>query len=125
MAIGFRAGRQQSGYQTLTFLQVKWPAWLGRRLLGFDGHLIHYPVGSHIPPHIDRVAQGRHYRINLVLWQPRQGGQFDCRDAQGRPCWSLGRRLFFFRPDLMTHSVSRCEGKRVVFSLGWALRDLD
>ncbi|GAB3263404.1 2OG-Fe(II) oxygenase [Chitinimonas naiadis] len=125
MAIGFRAGRQQSGYQTLTFLHVRWPSWLGRGLLGFDGHLIHYPRGSHIPPHTDKVQRGRHYRINLVLWQPAQGGEFQCFDAQGRPAWSLWRRLFFFRPDVMTHSVTACGGRRIVLSLGWALRDPD
>ncbi|PHV11892.1 hypothetical protein [Chitinimonas sp. BJB300] len=123
MPIGFRAGRQQTGYQTFTFLHVKWPTWLGSRLLGFDGHLIFYPAGSHIPPHIDQVANGCHYRINLVLWQPARGGEFVCHDVQGRPCWSLGRRLFFFRPDQMTHSISRCESRRLVLSLGWALRD--
>ncbi|MGQ5523482.1 2OG-Fe(II) oxygenase [Chitinimonas sp. PSY-7] len=124
MPIGFRAGRQQTGYQTFTFLHVKWPAWLGGRLLGFDGHLILYPTGSHIPPHVDKVSDGCHYRINLVLWQPARGGKFECHDAQDRPCWSVGQRLFFFRPDQMTHSVSQCESRRVVLSLGWALRDM-
>jgi hypothetical protein len=123
MVWGFRLGRQHSGYRTFTFLHVKWPRWLGRWLLGFDGHVIHYPAGSHIPPHRDRVEHGRHFRINLVLWQPARGGEFVCEGDNGRHGWSLGRRLFVFRPDVMTHSVSRCEGPRVVLSFGWALAD--
>ncbi|MBV8466733.1 MAG: 2OG-Fe(II) oxygenase [Burkholderiales bacterium] len=122
MAVGFKAGRQQTGYQTLTFLHVKWPTWLGRALLGFDGHLIRYPAGSHIPPHRDAVKDGRHFRLNLVLWQPREGGAFECVHEDGRSCWSFAGRLFFFRPDIMMHSVTRCGGNRWVLSFGWALR---
>lgn len=125
MAWGFRAGRQRSGYRTFTFLHLKWPRRLGGTFLGCDGHLIHYPDGSHIPPHRDPVAHGRHYRINLVLWRPRGGGVFEAVGDGGRRGWALGQRLFFFRPDLMTHSVSRCDGARWVLSFGWALADRD
>lgn len=107
----WQRGRQAGGYDRMLLATARWP-------LPFDCYLIRYPDGSHIPPHTDPVSEGRHYRLNIVLKSPRQGGEFLCAN----PIFST-RRIKLFRPDQCEHSVSRVEGgSRYVFSIGWVLR---
>ncbi len=81
----------------------------------FDSYLIRYPEGSEIPPHTDQVTTGRHYRLNIILKSPREGGEFIC----AKPIFAT-RRIKLFRPDACEHSVTRVVGgNRYVFSLGW------
>ncbi|SFR43985.1 hypothetical protein SAMN04488073_1264 [Marinobacter gudaonensis] len=76
-------------------------------------YLVHYPEGHRVVPHIDMVAHGRLYKLNLVLKQPRSGGQFICE----RNIFNLIGRAYLFRPDLYQHQVSRIEkGNRWLLS---------
>lgn len=75
--------------------------------------LVHYGEGHRVAPHVDMVARGRLYKLNLVLIKPKRGGQFFCE----RNIASLFGRLILFRPDLNVHEVSRIEhGNRWLLS---------
>lgn len=68
-----------------------------------------------MPPHVDRVARGRHYRLNIILRRARTGGEFAC----ARTLYASSR-IKLFRPDEETHSVTRIvSGNRWVLSIGW------
>jgi hypothetical protein len=108
----WRPGRIGSGYRKMLFARAKLGA---RGLLGFDVYLLDYPPGSSIPSHLDTVKLARHFRVNVVL---RTGGS----RYEGRTLWRLGERVIFFRPDRMTHGVPACARRRVVLSVGWAVR---
>lgn len=85
--------------------------------LPFDSYLIRYAEGSEILPHTDPVAEGRHYRLNLVLKSPRSDGEFVCTS----PIFA-SRRIKLFRPDVREHSVMKLVGgSRYVLSLGWVI----
>lgn len=82
----------------------------------FDFYLLYYPQGSAIASHKDYVTFGKHYRLNYVLKQAKDGGVFI---LAGKPLLKLGR-LVLFRPDEQCHSVSTIKkGYRIVFSIGW------
>jgi hypothetical protein len=101
-------GRQGSGYDKLLLGGLYWP-------LPCDCYLLRFPEGSAVPPHVDRVERGRHYRLNIILRPARRGGDFVC----ARPIHA-SRRIKLFRPDVETHSVNRIEeGTRWVLSMGW------
>jgi hypothetical protein len=104
----WRRGRQGTGFDKMLLATLPWP-------IPFDCYLIRYPEGAEIPPHVDPVAKGRHYRLNVVIRRSPSGGEFACAD----PLYS-SPRVKFFRPDVSTHSVTRVEGgPRYVFSVGW------
>ena len=97
-------GRQKSGYLKSTFFQFK-------RL---DMHLIKYPEGASIPEHIDAVEYGKHYRLNIILKQPKKGGIFKCDKTIID--W---KNVKLFRSDIHKHSVTKIDiGERVVLSIG-------
>lgn len=104
----WKFGRQGTGYEALP-LAIS-------RALRFDCYLLRYRKGAGIPPHRDPAPAGaRHYRLNIILWPARKGGDLTCESYLFR----LGP-IKFFRPDLALHSVSPVEtGVRYVFSLGW------
>lgn len=80
-----------------------------------DCYLLYYPEGSVIPPHTDEWTGKRHFRLNIVLHQPKRGGEFKCAN-----CIINRFPVYFFRPDANEHSVTKIEeGYRLVFSLGW------
>lgn len=111
LAFRWQRGRQGTGYDKMLLVTAPWP-------LPFDSYLIRYPEGSEIPPHTDPVQAGRHYRLNVVLRSPREGGEFVCAD----PIFAT-RRIKLFRPDACEHSVTRVVGgSRYVLSVGWVLR---
>jgi hypothetical protein len=104
----WQRGRQDSGYDKLLLAGTLWP-------LPCDCYLLRFPAGASVPPHTDRVSQGRHYRLNIILRAPRRGGEFVC----ARPIHA-GRRIKLFRPDVEEHSVTMIEeGTRWVLSIGW------
>lgn len=104
----WQRGRQAGGYDKMLLLTGLWP-------LPFDMYLIRYPEGSFISPHIDTVDSGRHFRLNIVLWQAQRGGDFVCK----KPIFET-KRIKFFRPDVCEHSVTPVEkGRRYLFSIGW------
>ena len=81
----------------------------------FDIYLLKFPEGSRLVPHKDPVDGKRHYRVNVVLRPAEQGGIFLCNGA-----WVNFPRFKFFRPDQLTHGVSKIEkGERLVLSIGW------
>ncbi|WP_205746121.1 2OG-Fe(II) oxygenase [Dyella terrae] len=80
-----------------------------------DCYLLRFPAGTTVPPHVDRVERGRHFRLNIILRPAKRGGEFVCE----RPIF-ISRRIKLFRPDRETHSVTRIEeGTRWVLSFGW------
>lgn len=104
----WKLGRQGTGYEAF-------PLVLSKRLR-LDCYILRYRQGAGIPPHRDPAPVGaRHYRLNIVVWPARKGGDLSCENYLFR----LGP-LKFFRPDLALHSVTPVEeGVRYVFSLGW------
>lgn len=101
-------GRQQSGYDKMLLAGARWP-------LKFDLYLLKFPTGSEIPPHTDPVTESRHYRLNIVLKNAIEGGEFICKD----PIFET-RRLKLFRPDVSEHQVTKIiKGQRLLLSLGW------
>ena len=107
----WRTGRQNPGYRKMLLLANPF-------LIPFDIYLLKFETNSEIQPHKDTVDSGRHYRLNLILWSAKQGGDFECE----RTIYE-GRFLKVFRPDLYDHSVTRItSGTRYVLSIGWVLR---
>lgn len=103
----WRAGRQQTGYEKMLL-------FVSSFLLPFDCYLLRFGEGAEIPPHTDPVTEKRHFRLNIVLWHARHGGEFVCSD----PIYASAR-IKLFRPDVASHGVTRVEaGKRIVLSLG-------
>jgi hypothetical protein len=104
----WKSGRQGTGYDIFPLALSKF--------FRCDCYLIRYRPGAGIPPHRDTVKPGnRHFRLNIILWPARKGGDLSCE-------WYLFRLgpLKFFRPDLAEHSVSPVEsGVRYVLSFGW------
>ena len=95
----------------MLLLQSRWP-------LSFDVYMLRFRQGSEIPPHTDPVAQGRHYRCNIVVKRAREGGDFVC----STPIFATSR-IKIFRPDACEHSVTRIvRGSRYVLSIGWVRR---
>lgn len=106
---GWTPGRQGSGYLKFKLCALE-PY--------FDAYILRYPTGSQIPAHRDPVEGRAHYRLNLVLWRPTVGGEFQCHSSIFQ-----GSRVTLFRPDLHVHSVSPIqEGSRLVLSLGMSRR---
>jgi hypothetical protein len=102
-------GRQKTGYLKKTFYAFK---LLG---VGFDCHLIKYPEGSHIPPHVDEVTDKSHGRLNIILNHAELGGQFKKNGV------AQHGRIHMFRPDRDKHEVTNIDkGNRMVLSFGIA-----
>lgn len=104
--------QKNSGYKVLTLIfSVKFL---------IDCIIIKYPNGSKMEPHVDKPSCNRpHYRINIVLWNSRKGGQFICE----RTIFTLFNRIYFFRADLYEHSVTTVDsGVRYVLSIGKTLK---
>jgi len=113
-AFRWQQGRQGTGYDKMLLITAPWP-------VPFDSYLIRYPEGSEIPSHTDSVANGRHYRLNVILKAPKSGGVFVCSE----PIYE-SRRIKLFRPDKSSHGVSRVVGgSRYVLSVGWVLGKRD
>lgn len=104
-------GRQGTGYAKMLLATSSWP-------IGFDLYLLRYEKGQGITRHTDPVPGKRHYRINVELIRGK-GGQFHC-EGQYRK-WGP---MIFFRSDINPHWVDPVEeGRRIVVSLGWVLRN--
>ncbi len=106
-------GRQKTGYKRLTLFNCKINLF---KFYGFDTHIIKYDDGNFIPPHKDKVKFGKHHRMNIILWSSG-GGEFICNNSK-KFLWD---KIIYFRPDIEEHSVSPCEGKRIVLSIGWLI----
>jgi hypothetical protein len=87
---------------------AKWPRH-------FDVYLLRFFEGHEVPPHTDRVKDGEHHRINVVLKNAVEGGQFICKDSIYE-----SKYIKYFRPDTSEHKVTKIiKGSRYVFSFGW------
>ena len=101
----WKQGRQGTGYNTLTLVNSS----------RFDFHIVTYPVGSYIPPHVDELESGRkHYRLNVLLCGD---DTFECQKVVFK-WW----RFTLFRPDVNIHSVPLVKKKRILLSFGFAVR---
>ena len=108
----FKEGRQGAGYEVMTLFSVKLPF---AKLRGFDLHVLRYKSGTNIPSHVDKVASGKHHRINWVIKHPVRGGKFRCDH-----CHRVTKNIIYFRPDLYHHEVTKVRGgSRVAISFGW------
>lgn len=104
-------GRQNSGYKKRKLFQFV------SKYICIDSYLIHYPLGSKIPPHKDPVNGYKHYRLNFIYKRAARGGNLY---VDGLPVKS---RLSFLKPDRQEHRVTTIrKGMRKVFSLGLAIR---
>ena len=104
----WRYGRQETGYHKMLLAGATWP-------VKFDLYLLRFPEGCELPFHTDTVESGKHYRLNVVLKQAIEGGDFICRS----PIYA-NSRIKLFRPDICEHSVSKVvRGNRYLLSLGW------
>jgi hypothetical protein len=108
--LSWQHGRQGTGYDKMLLAIARWP-------LAADCYLLRYPKGSAIPAHTDPVTGKRHYRLNIVIWQAAEGGDFLCNT----PIFATNR-IKLFRPDACEHAVSEVKrGSRYVLSIGWTL----
>lgn len=104
----WKAGRQQTGYEKMLLIANNF-------FFPFDCYLLRFRPGTEVPRHTDPVSDKRHFRLNIVLRNARQGGEFVCR----APIFE-SKRIKLFRPDASPHSVTRIvEGTRYVLSIGW------
>ena len=100
-------GRQSSGYYKLPIFGGSWP-------VNFDVWFLKFPPGAKILPHSDKVPTGKHYRLNIIVKNAKEGGEYF-----GEFLWR-SRRIILFRPDKMVHGVTKVtSGTRYVFSVGW------
>lgn len=108
MKLNWVPGRQNTGYHKILLCEAKWP-------IPFDVYLLRYNVGGHVPEHIDPVDTGKHFRLNIILKQAEEGGDFICPDAIYTSKW-----INLFRPDEALHEVLEVKkGHRYLFSIGW------
>ncbi len=101
-------GRQKSGYSKMLLGGATWP-------IKFDIYLINFPEGSEIRHHIDAVKNGEHFRLNIILKNAKQGGEFICKKVVFE-----SKRIKLFRPDISEHQVTKIiKGSRYILSIGW------
>jgi hypothetical protein len=90
----FVKGRQAGGYEKMGLVTARWP-------IPSDIYIIRFKTGTSIPKHRDVVSNGKHYRLNIVLWPFYQGGRFVCNKTI-----ILVGPVVLFRPDLEEHSLT-------------------
>lgn len=106
----WQSGRQNGGY-------LKMPLVMSLLPVPWDIHLVKMPEGSVVKEHTDPFNGRRMYRLNIVLSEPEEGGEFKCERTILN--W---RRVKFFRPDLYRHSVTQVtKGSRLILSFGICL----
>jgi len=104
----WQKGRQKTGYDKMLLGGLYWP-------IKFDCYLLRFPEGSEVSLHTDKVETGNHYRLNIILRNANEGGEFICDS----PIYQ-SKRIKLFRPDVCAHSVTKVlKGCRYVFSIGW------
>lgn len=107
----WQKGRQAGGYDKL--MLVSW--------LFFDSYILRFPHGTEIKPHRDPVKGKRHYRLNITLRMATSGGTLCFHPHPRVEVRNLGR-VFFFRSDKITHSMTKTSGKtQYVLSFGWVI----
>ncbi len=56
-------------------------------LVPFDVYVLRFRPGVVVPRHTDPVDGKRHYRVNIVLRQAKEGGEFVCDEAIINRSW--------------------------------------
>ncbi|GGP57605.1 hypothetical protein GCM10009409_24530 [Shewanella saliphila] len=80
----------------------------------FSVNLVTYHINHRVMNHVDPVQQGRYFKFNIIVKQPKVGGVFICQ----KTIFNLFNRVYLFRPDRYEHSVTKIEsGKRVILSI--------
>ena len=76
----------------------KFPLWYFRIWKwGFDAYILRYQPDTYLKLHVDRVDNGKHWRLNIKLVGK---ASFFCHGTG-----IINRRFVFFRPDLYLHSL--------------------
>lgn len=112
-------GRQNSGYSK-SELEITWPVRRALNIMGdpwlYDAYLLRYPPGSEIKPHVDPSIPGLcHIRLNVLI-KYGIGGTLNLNgvDIRIQP-----GDAYIFRPDVVTHSVSKViQDTRLMLSIG-------
>ncbi len=131
VSILWAGGRQESGYAKLDLRAKEIPQALiapfaplmatirtsfGVNFTGWDAYLLRFPEGSSVPPHRDPIAHGEHLRFNGLVRAPMPGSGILRFEDQ---VFELSEGdAVCFRPDKVTHRVSRVIGERLVLSVG-------
>jgi hypothetical protein len=103
----FVPGRQGTGYEKLKLFSA----------LFFDSYVLRFDEGSYIPEHVDIVDGFNHFRLNVILRNADEGGEFRCDNVL-----SIFGRVHLFRPDIEKHLVTEIHsGRRIVLSFGMAI----
>jgi len=106
-------GRQQGSYSKMALI----PLWLSQAL-NCDAYLLRFPSGCSVIKHKDPVAEGyNHYRANIVIKRPIQGGRMFILGPIKR--WM---RLEIFRPDLYEHGLEPIVGSMYMLSFGCRIK---
>lgn len=90
----------------------------------YDAWIVHYPTGSHIPPHTDPTPEEglRHVRVNILLQEPGWGGLFYVARRSDPPMeycpMSTGEGWLFHSGELEHHVGRVYKGDRYVLSIG-------
>lgn len=83
-------------------------------------NLVTYPQGHSVLRHNDPMGSGRYFKLNIVLKKASEGGEF----RADKVIFKLFNRVFLFRPDIYSHSVTKIEqGHRKLLSLALHLPD--
>ena len=105
----WKDGRQKGANYKKMLL---WQFSVGRR--SWDGYLIRYQPKTVLPPHKDKVNEGKHWRLNIVLWGK---GKFKVEKFIFR-----FKGIILFRPDLHKHVMYNGKKERMVLSFGYVRR---
>src|SRR6266403_2262952 len=74
-------GRSKTGYGKLTLCYWSW-------LIPWHILILRFPQGSRIPLHFDKMKGRRHYRLNLIVRQAIDGGDFIIKDPEHKYSWT-------------------------------------
>lgn len=120
---GFEPGRQGTGYEKKSILDVIMAERLIKRCLRelgdpmlYDAWVLKYPVGSEIAAHVDAPLEGMcHVRINALSLNGEGGVLY----VDGAEVPLDGGDAYVFRPDVMRHMVTKVErNERLMLSIG-------
>ena len=108
----WQKGRSGGGYEKLTLVSTRFP-------IRWDLHIMRMKPDTYVKAHRDPVDGKKHFRLNIILWKPAEGGKFMVQRRMGTKRWW---RFTLFRPDIAKHYVSTVtKGTRYVLSIGWAI----
>lgn len=78
----------------------------------FDCYLIKLNKFCDIPWHTDKVDNGKHHRVNILIF-----GKY-VQLYEEKPIW-FNKYITFFRPDINKHMIGTGNNIALVLSIGW------